>query len=290
MWRLGDVDGVYLSLAHKDGQTAMVWKEDGTQMSGPRNDLTPWAETAPEAELLDLTNADTKDSQGEYDPNSKKAVDGVISDSGLSWGSCGHWTSVANPWWMVDLGEERLVTKVKLYNRNDCCKDRLQDVNIYLGGSTTDYTSNTEVASDIDVVVTLEVDIDATGRYLWVARPARTGLTICEIQVWATANMALRNVMHGDNFVQMGTFWRLGDVDGVHMSIGHAGTQKTAMVYTNNGDKLPGPRVDYGMWDRVTSAPLNLNPGNFCMREMHCRAMIAMDESLSMGMNWNRLG
>ena len=137
--------------------------------------------------LLPLTTAQTKDSgSGCSTCDPSNAVDGVVSESNLPWQMCLHWTSVTDPWWGVDLGAHRFVTRVKLYNRNDCCPDRLQQVSIYLGHDFENLYYNPLMASGIDVPrhTPLEVPINYWGRYLFVTRPGQTGLTLCEIQVW----------------------------------------------------------------------------------------------------------
>ena len=137
--------------------------------------------------LLDLRSAETNDSgSGCCGSDPSNAVNGVVSDVNLPWNDCLQWTSVADPWWGVDLGAQRRVTRVKLYNRNDCCPDRLEQINIYLGNDFESYSANPIVASGIDVPQhsPLEVSIYQSGRYLFVARPGNTGLTLCEIQVW----------------------------------------------------------------------------------------------------------
>ena len=42
-------------------------------------------------------------------------------------------------------------------------------------------------------------------------------------------------VSFGDRFIQIGNF-RLGDVDGKHFSVAHAGTGKTLMVFQSDGN------------------------------------------------------
>ena len=120
----------------------------------------------------------------------------MVSEINLSWDQCLQYSSVANPWWGVDLGAQRKVTRVKLYNRNDCCPDRLQNVNIYLGDTFDNYSTNALVASGISVPqrTPLEVTISKSGQYLFVARPGYTGLTLCEIQVWVAPGGELHSM------------------------------------------------------------------------------------------------
>ena len=104
----------------------------------------------------------------------------------LPWSQCLQLTSVVNPWWGVDLGAQRTVVRIKLYNHNNCWPEWLKQVNIYLGNNFNNYLANPEVASEITVPQhsPLGVEILMEGRYLFVGCPGHTALTLCEIQVW----------------------------------------------------------------------------------------------------------
>ena len=41
-WRFADIDGRHFSMSHRDGQTAMIYREDGTLHGGPRTDFNAW--------------------------------------------------------------------------------------------------------------------------------------------------------------------------------------------------------------------------------------------------------
>ncbi|EOD34345.1 hypothetical protein EMIHUDRAFT_202104 [Emiliania huxleyi CCMP1516] len=101
------------------------------------------------------------------------------STTGRPWAECGQYTS---QWWGVDLGSEVYVRFVRLQNRNDCCAERLTDVDIYLGSTAETYTGNALVKSDVSVSsnVMLEVEINALGRYIYLNRPSAAGLTVCK--------------------------------------------------------------------------------------------------------------
>ncbi|EOD21419.1 hypothetical protein EMIHUDRAFT_255273, partial [Emiliania huxleyi CCMP1516] len=106
------------------------------------------------------------------------------STTGRPWAECGQYTS---QWWGVDLGSEVYVRYVRLQNRNDCCPERLTDVDIYLGSTAETYTGNALVKSDVSVLsnVMLEVEINALGRYIYLNRPSAAGLTVCKFFVFA---------------------------------------------------------------------------------------------------------
>ncbi|EOD08908.1 hypothetical protein EMIHUDRAFT_248890 [Emiliania huxleyi CCMP1516] len=110
---------------------------------------------------------------------------GLPGTTGRPWAECGHYTP---QWWGVDLGSEMYVGYVRLQNRNDCCPERLTDVDIYLGPTAGTFTGNALVKSDVSVLsnVMLEVEINALGRYIYVNRPSATGLTVCKFYVFAS--------------------------------------------------------------------------------------------------------
>ena len=143
--------------------------------------------------LLDLKDQPTKGNSGSY--GNPKPVDGISSASNLGWGQCGHYTgdTTAPAFWAVDLGAQLTVTKIKLYNRNDCCPERLTGIKIYLGDSWSSYSANTLVSkNNINVPSNspLEISIGgAQGRYLWVEKDSAE-MTLCEIQVWAAGHAA----------------------------------------------------------------------------------------------------
>jgi len=58
------------------------------------------------------------------------------------------------------------------------------------------------------------------------------------------------DVAMGDRFVQLGSNWRIGDVDGKYMAIGYTLTQKSAVLYSMDGKMRAGPDAKIGLWDR----------------------------------------
>ncbi|WP_309111189.1 alpha-L-fucosidase [Saccharothrix sp.] len=76
-----------------------------------------------------------------HNPNASRAVDG--NTDGNFWNLSVTHTADApldtNPWWQVDLGSSLPVGSIKLWNRTDCCADRLRD--FYVFTSDTPFTS-----------------------------------------------------------------------------------------------------------------------------------------------------
>ena len=62
------------------------------------------------------------------------AVDGDTNGD-YDGGSCTHTKKKKNPWWKVDIGSVYFTQTVKVFNRVDCCSDRLSDYTIYIGNN-----------------------------------------------------------------------------------------------------------------------------------------------------------
>jgi hypothetical protein len=67
--------------------------------------------------------------------SASRAIDGN-TDGNWGGGSVTHTAAMANPYWEVALGDYYNVTRVDVYNRLDCCSDRLTNfvLNVYRGG------------------------------------------------------------------------------------------------------------------------------------------------------------
>lgn len=68
-----------------------------------------------------------------------RAVDGNL-DGVFGHGSVTHTTEEAEPYWQVDLGAAHYIDEIRLYNRTDCCSDRLKDLVVLFMNSKTGFT------------------------------------------------------------------------------------------------------------------------------------------------------
>ncbi|XP_078578122.1 fucolectin-like [Branchiostoma floridae x Branchiostoma japonicum] len=102
--------------------------------------------------------------------------------------SCTHTKGEANPAWWVDLGQSYMIKRVEIYNRLDCCSERLNPFNIHIGSSST-VTSNPKCGSDHQIDLSqpsISVSCQGmTGRYVGVRLPGSRTLTLCEVQVFS---------------------------------------------------------------------------------------------------------
>lgn len=76
----------------------------------------------------------TLQSSTAYNGISSRAVDGT-TNSDWSAASCTHTQTESSPWWRVDLEQTIAVGEVTVYNRGDCCGDRLSEFEVRVGAS-----------------------------------------------------------------------------------------------------------------------------------------------------------
>ncbi|XP_035685611.1 uncharacterized protein LOC118422203 [Branchiostoma floridae] len=117
-----------------------------------------------------------------------RAVDGD-TNSDFGGNSCTHSRAENSPTWYVDLGETSKVTSVVIYNRDDCCGDRLNPFNIHIGDFRT-VTDNPKCGGDQRIDLSKpSISVSCPGmrgRYVGIRLPgANRILALCEVQVFA---------------------------------------------------------------------------------------------------------
>jgi hypothetical protein len=101
-------------------------------------------------------------------------------------GSFGH-TNGAPSWWMLDFGRTITITGVIVYNRADCCQDRLNGYSIAIGESTTvgvnpTCASNLPAPMSSPFMAQVTCTTPLNGRYLIISAPTAY-LHLGEVQV-----------------------------------------------------------------------------------------------------------
>ncbi|KAI8517787.1 hypothetical protein Bbelb_038040 [Branchiostoma belcheri] len=135
-----------------------------------------------------------------WDGPADRAVDGNTDGNyyvtPLLPGSCTHtagWGET-DPSWRVDLGLKYKVDSVVIFNRMDCCSERLNPFNIHIGDSDQ-VSENPKCGGDYHIDVnrpSISVPCQGIrGRYVGVRLPGHSRvLTLCEVRVFtATAEL-----------------------------------------------------------------------------------------------------
>ncbi|MCY1015348.1 discoidin domain-containing protein [Pyxidicoccus sp. MSG2] len=118
------------------------------------------------------------------------AVDG-ITNGDWSAGSVTHSDYEAHPWWQVDLQGTYALSTVVLYNRTDCCSDRLQYVWVRVSEDGTNWQDIPPAPGTAPTQTT--VTINRPARYVRVQlhSTTATALSLAEVQVFQSFNLAL---------------------------------------------------------------------------------------------------
>jgi len=130
-----------------------------------------------------------------YSGDAGRARDGN-TDGGYGNGSVTHTEeSLHQPYWDLDLGTTAGISKVQLWNRTDCCSDRLADVHVFVSDKPFTSTDPAVLAGTAGVqhrLVSgqLGVSTDVTfngsaARYVRVQLDGANALSLAEVKILA---------------------------------------------------------------------------------------------------------
>jgi Bacterial Ig-like domain/F5/8 type C domain len=213
--------------------------------------------TAPRVNLAlnkPATQSTTLPVPGSVDGNfAFRAVDGNTNGN-YNQADGTHTTNEYRPWWQVDLGAVQAIQDIQVWNRTDCCTDRLS--NYWLLVSDTPF-----VSGDLDAVRNQagvsayyiaptsppmqNFRVNRTGRYVRVQLGGQNYLSLAEVQVWAPVSATVSNFaggMHASASSQYGDGNPLNAVNG---DLDAAYNQPGGISHTN-GQTDPHWDVDLG--------------------------------------------
>ena len=140
------------------------------------------ATTSSEIDLTGLTPTQTSVHGGGVP---ERAVDG---DTNGNWGgnSCTHTSSSNDTWWRVQLPGRHMITKVALYNRSECCSERLSPVYVYVQESSIDTLCGSHTtSSDGLAMLNFTCPSPLLGDVLWVeVQGTYKGFSLCEVKAY----------------------------------------------------------------------------------------------------------
>jgi len=124
------------------------------------------------------------------------AVDGNTDGSYFD-GSISHTNDDANAWWQVDLGSSQALSGIGIWNRSDCCADRLTDYWVFVSNTPFD-TSLTPVqqaatpgvwsshqTGEAGYPTMVRLPSAATGRYIMIQLSGTNYLALAEVEAWS---------------------------------------------------------------------------------------------------------
>jgi hypothetical protein len=129
------------------------------------------------------------------DYTANRAVDGNTDGNHLS-KSINHTNYDVNAWWQVDLGSATAINTITLWNRTDCCSNRLTNFFVFVANYDMTGKGFGDLVVDNTVwryslgttaPTTLNIPVNTTGRYVRVQLAGTNNLHLAEVQVFGTA-------------------------------------------------------------------------------------------------------
>jgi RHS repeat-associated protein len=223
---------------YRSGELLVTASPNGSQSVAPLN--------------LALGKVATQSSTLAFSPpgDASHAVDGNTYGNYMA-GSVTHTNGESQPWWQVDLGSVQSIGKLDIYNRTDCCAERL--TNYYLFVSDIPFASTDVAATQAQAGVSsyhtpgqapaqTALDVNRTGRYVRVQLAGSGVLSLTEVQVWGMQNLAM-----GKAVSQSSTLAFSPPGDASHAVDGNTdGNYMVGSVTHTNGESQPWWQVDLG--------------------------------------------
>jgi len=115
--------------------------------------------------------------------------------------STSHTMLQAQPWWHADLGSVNVITQVAVWNRSDCCMDRLTDYWVFVSNNPFNLSLTPAVQATQPGVwsshqlgqaarpTAINLPANSTGRYVMVQLSGTNYLTISEVQVFGNTQL-----------------------------------------------------------------------------------------------------
>nr|XP_060639491.1 fucolectin-like [Anolis sagrei ordinatus] len=110
--------------------------------------------------------------------------------------SCIHTNNDLEPWWYVDLEDRYGIGAVVVKNRGDCCGERLDRAQVYVGNNIADPKSNFLCGPITDTSLGSVNTISCygyEGQYVFIIIPGRQEyLHVCEVEVFGVKGCPVR--------------------------------------------------------------------------------------------------
>jgi uncharacterized protein YegP (UPF0339 family) len=224
----------------------------------------------------DLAQGKTATQSSTYDSRTgaANAVDGN-SDGNYLHGSISHTNQDANAWWQVDLGTSAAIGSISIWNRTDCCPERLNDYWVFV--SDTPFLSSDTPATLQNRAGTWSnhqagypnpsttITLNAQGRYVRVQLSGTNYLALAEVQVYAASQIP--DLAQGKTATQSSTYDSRtgasnavdGNTDGnyFHGSISHTNLDANAWWQVDLGTSSVIGSIS--IWNRTDCCTERLN-------------------------------
>jgi hypothetical protein len=142
------------------------------------------------------------------------AVDGNTNGNFAN-ASVTHTSNTFQPWWQVDLGASQSLQTIRLWNRTDCCGDRLSNFYVLVSDQpfvSTDLNTTINQAGVSNYFtagqagVTTTINVGRTGRYVRVQLAGTNFLSLAEVEVIGSGTLNVARATNGGVATASSTF------------------------------------------------------------------------------------
>ena len=192
--------------------------------------LLPWSSTSLSLDIahIDLARGQTAtQSSTAYGGVAGRAVDGNFRGSVYSNGSVTATSAENQPWWQVDLAHTYQLSRIVIWNRADCCAERLANFYVFVSDKDMRGRALAELLADNSVwnyhQVTalaangnLNLPTPSKGRFIRIQKVDTGILSLAEVRVYGVNQALGKNATQSSTLLGEAVATRAvdGDVDG----------------------------------------------------------------------------
>lgn len=116
------------------------------------------------------------------------AVDGN-TDGNFFNGSVTHTTSMNYPWWKVDLGADYQIDEIRIWNRTDCCAERLNNVSVTVFDANNAIQWRQDTFPSAAATNPIIIPLNVTGKLvqLVINKEEAEYLSLAEVEVFGSS-------------------------------------------------------------------------------------------------------
>ena len=176
------------------------------------------------------------------DFSADKAIDGDLSGS-VQAESLTHTLNESEAWWELDLGRVVDIDTIRIWNRTDCCSERLSDFHVLVSSQPFTSEDLNSVLSQSDVFDfptndtagrQTDVKVAEQGRYIRVQLSGANPLQLAEVQVFGALRSDIDNLAVGGTATQSSTFQQNNAFNAGQAIDGSTASGTTDITHTNN--------------------------------------------------------
>ncbi|CAE7664347.1 unnamed protein product [Symbiodinium pilosum] len=281
-WRWAAIDDTHLSVSHKDGQTAQIYRSDGTLHPGPRTSYNAWGRSIGPAKGIDFGFQFIQIGKfrlgavnDEYFTVSHR--DGmtvmIFKSDGTAYSGWTDHSTYDRPLGAasgITFGDKFIQIGQFRIGEGDGQHSLVthsggQTIQVFRGDGTNHWGPRTDWSRRINDRLPVP----------WTCQ---------SLEEMAHGTCDRKFGTFGDRFIQLGD-WRLAAIDDTHFSISHKDGQ-TAQIYRSDGTLHPGPRTSYNAWHRPIGFAYGIAFGSSFIQIGLFRLGMVDDNHLSISHKW----